>query len=145
MKTTIRKENEAFENSQAQKAMLYVQNKSSEIRDSLNDCGIGHDVQQRFSEASKIAAKFCADLQSKICSQLMYDLMQNVPTGIIQRGGAAYHAKHAIERGLVSFIGAFVQWDLVDALNLGADIAEDVNAHGEAKLIREMANKILLS
>jgi hypothetical protein len=63
--------------------------------------------------------------------QAIYNELTNKPCGIEHRD--------ALRMGIVTAIGALVKWDVIDALELAADIAEDVNAHGEARAIREMA------
>lgn len=119
-------------------SLQLAQNARNKINNALDDCGIGNDLNERFSKAQEQVAVFCANVQRKITSQLLYDLMQNVPAGICQRGDPSYHANRAIKTGLAGAIGSFVKWDVNEALEIAADIAEDVNAHSEAKTIRAM-------
>ena len=63
--------------------------------------------------------------------QSIYNELTNRPCGI--------EHQNALRMGIVHAIGAYLKWDVIDALEIAADIAEDVNAHAEAKAIREMA------
>lgn len=82
-------------------------------------------------------ATFCADLQKRATAQLQYDLESNLPSGRISAQEAA-DGSHAIRRAIASAIGSFVHYDIIGALDIAADIAEDVNAHPEAAQIRAM-------
>jgi len=51
----------------------------------------------------------------------------------------------AIEKALPGLIGELVEWDVASALELAANLAEDVNAHDEAAAIRGMAQDAFLA
>ena len=104
------------------------------VLNALNDCGVGKDLAQRLNKTNEELADFCASLQKHVIQQSTYNELTNKPCGIEHRD--------ALRMGLVSAIGALIKWDVIDALELAADIAEDVNAHGEAKLIRDMAQNV---
>lgn len=89
--------------------------------------------------ASALAAitAFCADLQKRAISQLQYDLESNVQFGVLTAAEAA-EGSHALRLAIVSAVGSFVHYDIYGALEIAADIAEDVNAHPEAAQIRQM-------
>ena len=91
-------------------------------------------MDKRLNAVSDELADFCAQLQKSVIRQAIYNELTNKPCGIEHRD--------ALRMGLVSAIGALIKWDVIDALELAADIAEDVNAHGEAKLIRDMAQNV---
>jgi hypothetical protein len=80
---------------------------------------------------------FCTDLEKRAVAQLQYDLETNVPRGILTPQEAA-DGSHAIRCAIASAIGSFVHYDIYGALEIAADIAEDVNAHPEAAQIRAM-------
>jgi hypothetical protein len=101
------------------------------VRNALNECGVGEDLAQRLNAINESLADFCASLQKHVIQQATYNELTNKPCGIEHRD--------ALRMGLVSAIGALVKWDITKALELAADIAEDVNAHAEAKAIRQMA------
>lgn len=104
------------------------------VLNALNECGVGEDLDKRLNDLNEKLADFCASLQKSVMGQAIYNELTNKPCGI------EHH--DALRMGLVSAIGALVQWDVIDALELAADIAEDVNAHSEARQIRDMAQTI---
>lgn len=108
----------------------------NEVATALDSCGIGSDVNKRFSHINKVTSEFCAELQRKIISQAFYDLMNNVPTGTIS-SDEVDSGEHAIKSGISSAIGAYVKWDINRAMEIAASILEDVNAHSEAQMLRE--------
>lgn len=109
--------------------------KRDKVRDALNECGVGEDLGERLSATAEKLAEFCANLQRSVMRQAIYNELTNKPCGIECPGDA-------LRMGLVSAIGNLVQWNIVDALELAADIAEDVNAHTEAQVIRQMAGAV---
>lgn len=104
------------------------------VLNALNECGVGEDLGTRLNKANEELADFCASLQKSVMRQAIYNELTNRPCGIEHRS--------ALRMGLVSAIGNLVQWDVIEALELAADIAEDVNAHSECAAIRAMAAKI---
>ncbi len=111
----------------------FEQNRNA-VRDALNECGVGENLDARLRETYEGLADFCANLTKSVMGQAVYNELTNKPCGIEHRD--------ALRMGLVSAIGALIKWDVVDALELAGDIAEDVNAHGEAAKIREMATQL---
>jgi hypothetical protein len=104
------------------------------VLNALNACGVGENLGERLNETSEQLAEFCASLQRNVTRQAVYNELTNKPCGIEHRD--------ALRMGIVSAIGALVKWDVIDALELAADIAEDVNAHSEAAAIRAMAERV---
>lgn len=104
------------------------------VKNALNECGVGEDLDVRLNKANEELADFCTNLQKSVSRQAVYNELTNRPCGIEHR--------NALRMGLVSAIGNLVQWDVIEALELAADIAEDVNAHSEAAKIREMAENV---
>lgn len=107
------------------------------VNSALNSCGIGSDLQARFNAANDAITAFCCDLQRRATNQLLYDLTTNVPCGILNWDEA--NAQHAIRSAIAGAVGSLVKYDVSEALEIAADIAEDVNAHSEAAQIRTMA------
>ncbi len=101
------------------------------VLNALNECGVGENLDKRLNELQDELAQFLADVQKRVMAQGIYNELTNKPCGI--EGGNALHM------GLVGAIGGLLKWSVTDALEFAADIAEDVNAHDEAKAIREMA------
>lgn len=87
-------------------------------------------------KASKIAADLGASIVAKCIRQAVYDNYTNVPEGIIN--ASDYAPSESVMRGLPGAIGTFLEWDVTAALELCADILEDVNAHDEAAKVRAM-------
>lgn len=94
------------------------------VLNALNECGVGENLSERLNKTSDDLADFCANLQKSVTRQSIYNELTNRPCGIEHRD--------ALRMGLVSAIGNLLKWDVIDALELAADIAEDVNAHSEA-------------
>ncbi len=103
------------------------------VLNALNECGVGENLDERLNKEHEQLADFCAALQKSVSRQAIYNELTNKPCGIEHR--------NALRMGLVSAIGALVQWDVIEALELCGDIAEDVNAHAEAAKIRDMATR----
>ncbi len=76
-------------------------------------------------------------IREKCEAQFTYNCETNIPKGIVAIDDTA---DNAIQTGLVSALGAFFNWHIPDALTLAANLAEDVNAHGEAAQIRGMVS-----
>jgi len=108
------------------------------VSNALDSCGIGHDLQTRFNAATDAITAFCCDLQRRATNQLLYDLTTNVPCGILDHEQAT--GPHAIRAAIAGAVGSLVKWDITEALEIAADIAEDVNAHSEAAQIRAIAS-----
>ena len=79
--------------------------------------------------------KFLATVRERIYSQHEYDCTKNVESGIMTAAEAAT-GDNAIKSGLVSAIGGLVEWSVDGAIEIAADILEDVNAHTEATELR---------
>lgn len=107
---------------------------STELKMNLEQAGICNH-SELFHNGSIATGELVAKITEKIISQLSYNIMNNVPLGIVSEKECV---NHAIKTGLVSAIGNHVQWDIVEALELCADILEDVNAHKEAGFVRKM-------
>lgn len=110
------------------------QTRRNTVRDALNTCGVGENLDEKLNKDVEQIADFCAALQKSATRQAIYNHLTNKPCGI-EHG-------EALKMGLVSAIGTLVQWDVIEALEIAADIAEDVNAHGEAAKIRGMAKAV---
>lgn len=107
------------------------------IRDNaLDQAGIGRDIDSRMNLHSKAIAEFIGEVTAKCFSQSHHDLLVNVPTGTTSHWEATGEA--AIRRAIPGICGAFVKWDINAAIELAADILDDVNAHGEAQKVRAM-------
>jgi hypothetical protein len=113
--------------------MTTFQTNRNAVLNALNECGVGENLGERLNETNDQLADFCANLQKNVIRQAIYNELTNKPCGIEHR--------NALRMGIVSAIGNLIKWDVIDALELAADIAEDVNAHSEAAAIREMAER----
>lgn len=104
------------------------------VLNALNDCGVGENLDANLRKQTERVAEFCANLTKNAIGQAVYNELTNKPCGI--------EYGDPLKMGIVSAIGNLVQWDLIAALEIAADIAQDVNAHSEAAAIRAMANKL---
>lgn len=105
------------------------------LKQALDETGVGHDYADRLRPVLESIATFCADLQRRATQQAVYNALHNVPCGIYQPADCT--AEAALRSAVAGAVGQFVQWDINGALHFAADIAEDVNAHHEAEIIRE--------
>ena len=101
----------------------------------LDECGIGHDVQERHRAAAEVLADTAAQFLKFAMGQLAHDLLTNEPLGIDYGDGPEEQAAHATRRGLVATIGKLVGWDIYEARKFAAEILEDVNDHDEAAIL----------
>lgn len=108
----------------------------SEVEAALDQSGIGHDIVDRLHKHHEEIGNWAGALVRRASNQAAYDLIRNVPAGIMSRAEAT--PERAVHVGLVGTCGAFVKWDPAKALELCADILEDVNAHQEAAAVRKM-------
>ncbi len=74
------------------------------VLNALNECGAGEDLGERLNKTSEQLADFCANLQKSVSRQSVYNELTNKPCGIKHR--------NALRMGLVSAIGALIQWDV---------------------------------
>lgn len=114
----------------------YIQKMTVRNND-LDHCGIGHDVQDVLHDATKQIGVVLGDIQRKIYNQLHHDLLTNAPCGVLTREQCT--PEHAIQSGLVAYIGSFVKFDIYAARKFAAEILEDVNDHGTAKMLFDLA------
>lgn len=80
-------------------------------------------------------AEFQKMFTEKALGRLKYNLEENLPKGIMT---LEQIKGDSVKSGLVSSIGTFIKWDIYQAMELCADILEDVNAHKEAQVLRVM-------
>lgn len=113
----------------------YAQRRTA-IANSLDECGIGHDVGDRMRAGNEYIATFIGEVSRKIYGQFNHDLLVNVPHRIVSTSNAT--GQGAVNRALPGICGSFVKWDINAALRLCAEILDDVNAHAEAKKVLEM-------
>lgn len=102
------------------------------VANALDNCGIGHDVGERFREGADLIGKTAGDFVSRAHGQLAYDLLTNVPCGTEIDDTPA---RHAVLSGLVSTISALIEWDIYAARRVAAALLEDVNDHAEAAVM----------
>lgn len=105
--------------------------RNNAVKNALNECGVGENLDERLNAANERIAEFCADVMKRATRQAIYNELTNEPCGI--------RAGDPLRMGIVGAIGALAKWDIGEALEIAADIAEDVNAHSEAAAIRKMA------
>lgn len=109
--------------------------KHSELKTKMEEIGAATDLQH--IESEKIG-KFIGMLSEKAFNQLTYDIYTNVPTGVMSRQEVS---GNALRSAISSACGVLNQWDIYSTLELCADILEDVNAHPEAKMLRDLVTK----
>jgi len=102
----------------------------------LDECGIGHDVEDRLRLGNEAIADFLGKLAQRLYGQLYYDHLTNVPCGILSRWEVSPETQ--VQRSIAGALGALVKWDIMEARLLAANILEDVNDHGTAKMLREL-------
>ena len=118
------------------KAISAYAERHANVLNKLNEAGIGEDFAERYGVQLGEIGAFCADAQARITRQALYNMTINVPCGVMRHADCT--ARAAILRALPGVCGEFVAWDISDALDLAADILDDVNAHSEAEALRRM-------
>jgi len=109
------------------------ENKSKARDAALDGCGIGADVQTKFRDGHKAIAAFAAAFVEKASGQLTYNLLTNAPCGVDISGDAT---QRAVEHGAVMAITALIQWDVLAARRLAAELLEVVNDHENAAMMQ---------
>lgn len=108
------------------------------VENALNSVGTsGHLIAQHLRDTTAAAASFCGQVHARTVEQATHDLLTNIPCGILRDNEAT--PQRALLTALVSAIGSELSWDIPAALELCADILDDVNAHDEAAAVRAMA------
>ncbi len=79
-------------------------------------------------------ARFLGLLHNRFGSQLPYDILINLPAGIVHRETVA---KHTVRFALVAALGEYLQWDTQQVTRLAAELLEDSNVHYLAGLLYE--------
>lgn len=104
--------------------------------DALLQAGINLDqATKNIDQTTEAAIDLCATIVKRATSQAMYDNFTNVPAGIIQPSEVG---PESLRRALPGALGTYLEWDVIDALQLAADILEDVNAHDECAKVLAM-------
>lgn len=112
--------------------------KLAAVNSALNKCGIGEDLNDRLRKAHAEIAKVVAVFVERATNAAAYNLLNNVPTGIMTQKHATPEV--AIQRALVSTCSNFLQYDIGATLALCAELLEDVNAHKESDEVLKMLN-----
>jgi hypothetical protein len=71
---------------------------------------------------------------SAATAQFKYSVKKNLPYGIHTREDIV---ERCVNHGIVAAISTHYQWGVEPVVELAADMLEDVNAHTEAKLLRD--------
>jgi hypothetical protein len=93
-------------------------------------------INQDLVKDTEKALNFCNEVSQKILSQLHHNHFENVPRGIQKATDPL--AEHAIESGVVSAIGDYMEWDIDRTIKFCADLLDNVNAHDLADKVRNL-------
>jgi hypothetical protein len=97
-------------------------------------------MKDEIQKAAKLAAAFGADVVGRTVMQALHNHFVNLPAGILDRLTAT--ARHATTSGIVGAVGAFVGWNIDEALAFCRDVLDDVNAHKAAKQVEAMRKRL---
>ena len=97
----------------------------------------------RKPESPEIVVNFVNNLTSQFNNQLAYSLEHNI--GKIDGWTKENVHSMSLRCALVSVLGSYVEWDILDARTLAAEILQDVNDHGEAAILFDKAKGDLVS
>lgn len=112
-------------------------NRKYAARDSaLDECGIGHDVEKRLRDGTQAVQEFLQMAGGRIYNQLHYDLLTNVPCGVLSRDETVAH--ETIKTAMAGVIGHLVKWDISQAREMAFAILEDVNDHAFAAKFQKL-------
>jgi len=95
------------------------------------------DVPGCVADAMAELSQFLGILHKRLGNQLPYDILTNLPSGIIQRDTLA---KHSLRLALVAALGEYLQWDAEQITRFSAELLEDSNLHYLAGLLWEHTN-----
>lgn len=108
----------------------------AKVETALVSCGIHLDTGTRIGAVAELASDLGGKIVAKAVGQATYDHLTNIPAGIVD--GASYKPVDSLRRALPHALGTYLKWDVGDAIELAADILEDVNAHRECALVRSL-------
>ena len=92
------------------------------------------DVAGCVTAAMAELSRFVGLLHKHFGNQLPYDILTNLPSGIVQRDTLA---KHSLRLALVAALGEYLQWDTEQITRLAGELLEDSNLHYLAGLLWE--------
>ena len=90
------------------------------------------------ADAMAELSRFLGLLHKRFGDQLPYDILTNLPNGIVQREALA---KHAVRVALVAALGEYLQWDPNEVTRLAVEVLEDGNLHYLAGILYELTDK----
>jgi hypothetical protein len=90
------------------------------------------DVQGCIAEAMSELSRFLGILHTRFGSQLPYDILTNLPNGLVQRDQLA---ERALRVALVSTVGEYFGWDTDEVTIFAAETLEDSNVHNLAAFL----------
>lgn len=96
------------------------------------------DIPSCVADAMAELSRFLGLLHKRFGSQLPYDILTNLPKGIVQR---EMLAKHAVRVALVAALGEYLQWDAPEVTRFAGDLLEDGNLHYLAGILYELTDK----
>ena len=116
--------------------------KKNKAIDAFESIGLGM-IENHNLALSDTLADISGHLSKVYLSQGLHNLTVNIPCGIIDENILPTElAKRTALHALVSTISHVVEFDIVSALEVCADLMEDVNGHAEAKMLRDMADNM---
>ena len=107
------------------------------VKTALESVGIGETwMRHDIANIMALTTDLTSSIVQKVSSQALYHHLTNIPCGVIEQKDHKIY--DVVQSGLVAAIGQYLGWDINKALELCANILEDVNAHDEAAAVRAM-------
>jgi hypothetical protein len=117
---------------------MTTKERMTEARNAYDLLGIPHDWSGRILQQATEAGRLAALITQKTATQAAYDIFQNIPCGVL----SASEPPRSSLRAIPCAVGEWLNWDINSALNLCADILDDVNAHAESAILRAMIEEV---
>lgn len=112
----------------------------AKVDSALKAVGLDLNVYSRIGQQIHTINARVSALASAAGQQAAYNLLVNVPTGVLTPEAAT--VDHALRSALAGFCGRMCNHTPAAAMALCADIMEQVNAHDEAALLRRFAAEL---
>ena len=109
----------------------------AERDNALNALGLSNErMESDLEKTVNLVGEFSQNVLGVATHQATYHLLTNLPCNVIEPWEDI--PADSLRTGIVNALGKYVGWGIGEALELCADILEDVNAHKVAATLREM-------
>ena len=113
--------------------------RKAQAKSAFNSMGVSTKMVEDYAESvGEAVGEIVQRIAARAHAQLAYDLTTNIPTGIkpLTHGD---EGRSTALGAVVTALGQFLKWDVLEAREFAARLLEDVNDHGTAANLYELA------